>query len=638
MTRRLAVALFAALLCASCVDTTHPESTASLSPSTTPAAEATASASPSPVALAHIDMCAVPTGLPRSAGPRSGERYASVQGNTVWLDRADSLLTVLDGAPVGAPDRRAVAFWARDLSSLSTRPILTVLDLLTGVRQTFATQDDDRDGPIAWSCDGNALVITARRDDPPATGGGIFFPGPPIYTAIRLLDLRTGLERELARFLREEAVGLTWNPQLRLAAGVVRNPSTTREITSYVAIHDDGTIGRWVLPSDLAWGEIIVDASGSRAFAVGGAITTTSASALLRWAADDGSHSVLTPAPTGRSIAMARAIAGSSDLAVVVRDRTLAPEQRVELWPQDPQSAPRMLVGPLIGQDTVGLIGRVDGSTFVTRSSFQTGLIDIQRIDPTGHVEIAFASTMVPEPGQSLVIGDRAVATLRPAALRATLSRAAAIDSVATLGDKVKRVDRADAKLIEWSDIFRVDGKVTRSSARADQRVWVVAIGGRIEAVTGTGRIPLRWGVWYLDADTGAILDFTTDGRETYVWPSWWDGLIDRGPDQPTRTLPAPARGRPLDFFPQSPCGFATDTIREGGQLAWLLDCTPELDREARRTIGPMLERELWTPCGSGLASASWRRREVITTVVEGSGIAPNYIRIVQRPRAPGEC
>lgn len=75
-------------------------------------------------------------------------------------------------------------------------------------------------------------------------------------------------------------------------------------------------------------------------------------------------------------------------------------------------------------------------------------------------------------------------------------------------------------------------------------------------------------------------------------------------------------------------CMLAESPKSSGGQNEWLIDCGSR-NNNARGTIGASLEQQGWMACGSGLATASWWKDGVITTVIEGDGISP--FRITQR-------
>jgi len=53
----------------------------------------------------------------------------------------------------------------------------------------------------------------------------------------------------------------------------------------------------------------------------------------------------------------------------------------------------------------------------------------------------------------------------------------------------------------------------------------------------------------------------------------------------------------------------------------WAIDCGTKANVNSRATMGPILERQGWTFCDSGLGSAHWWKDGVVTGVSEGDGL-----------------
>jgi len=94
----------------------------------------------------------------------------------------------------------------------------------------------------------------------------------------------------------------------------------------------------------------------------------------------------------------------------------------------------------------------------------------------------------------------------------------------------VLRVDRIEAKLTMYRDIIAMDRAMTPALLGPNAPVWAVAVGGDLRAYNGDIPVPLNWGVWFLDGQTGKTIGFTTDSVRVAgrTWPSFWDDLVDR--------------------------------------------------------------------------------------------------------------
>ena len=157
-------------------------------------------------------------------------------------------------------------------------------------------------------------------------------------------------------------------------------------------------------------------------------------------------------------------------------------------------------------------------------------------------------------PFDSTALGnaERALATLQlaspAAAPRATVTKDAAIAIVtapligarSTKPVPIARIDRAEARLVRWTDIRSIVGPFQGPgpgplSAEPQAPIWVVAVAGDLGMTSGICRgltacpspAPIRWSVSFVDARTGAVR--WTQSAGAGDWPAFFDAL----PDQP---------------------------------------------------------------------------------------------------------
>ncbi len=608
-------------------------------PTSTAHGSASPTVSSSRAALTHPDMCGVPGEVPKLAAAREGEHYGFAQDagdySRIFLEGQSQTLMELDGVRSAvSPDARLIAYWWHDLGQPSIVQ-LRLLDLLDGSERTLPSEDE-LGGDLAWSCDERALIVAGRKVRQPRPGVRFDAP-PPEYTALRRIDLAGGPTVEVARFPDEDVLPLAFNPRLGIVAAAVRVRGVA---AAYLVV--GSSVARWPLTfANIYHATIEVDRSATAVLAVGVTMEAPIATTVYRWPVGDAGSITGRSAGTDMYVFQAHFVAGSRDILVVVHpDRRQAPD-RLERWAEDPRSPPRVVVAALPAGDTTAIVPRSDGAAYISTYRFQPGLSDVLRLlpdDTTEYVDVP--ATLMPL-GRSVVLDDQAVPVLKGAPLTAALSRSEAAATVTALTHKVPRADRVEAKLIAWRDALRVGALRSASERKAmptDAAVWAVAIAGDIEAVNGAIVVSLAYGVWFLDGQSGAIVGFQGDQRHRYLWPFYWDDLLDRAPDAAPSGVPAPGRGGdPVDFTLRDPCGYASAPFREGPEVVWIIDCMPQGNRNARATVGPMLESEGWSACGSGLASATWTLRDLVITVSQGGGPPPGYIRLTQRPVA-GSC
>lgn len=73
-------------------------------------------------------------------------------------------------------------------------------------------------------------------------------------------------------------------------------------------------------------------------------------------------------------------------------------------------------------------------------------------------------------------------------------------------------------------------------------------------------------------------------------------------------------------------------------QTEWKVDCGAANDRNARGTLGPALAQQGWTSCGAGLATAQWRKNDLMLGVAESSLATGDHPRLTQFARVMSPC
>jgi hypothetical protein len=76
-------------------------------------------------------------------------------------------------------------------------------------------------------------------------------------------------------------------------------------------------------------------------------------------------------------------------------------------------------------------------------------------------------------------------------------------------------------------------------------------------------------------------------------------------------------------------CAYVVPPVVGTVQTEWKIDCAAN-NNNARGTLGVALAQQGWTSCGGGLASAQWRRNDVMLTVSESSLAPGDYPRLSQ--------
>jgi len=107
-------------------------------------------------------------------------------------------------------------------------------------------------------------------------------------------------------------------------------------------------------------------------------------------------------------------------------------------------------------------------------------------------------------------------------------------------------------------------------------------------------------------------------------FPGGTRGYVESG------TFPATAASAaPTGFVIPQACAYVVPPVVGAVQTEWRVDCGTA-NNNARGTLGPALAQQGWTSCGSGLASAQWRKNEVMLSVSESSLAPGDYPRLAQ--------
>jgi hypothetical protein len=119
-------------------------------------------------------------------------------------------------------------------------------------------------------------------------------------------------------------------------------------------------------------------------------------------------------------------------------------------------------------------------------------------------------------------------------------------------------------------------------------------------------------------------------------------GLI--GPQMPgfvaDGTFPATAaQPAPTGFVLPQACAFVVPPVVGTDQTDWSIDCgAANNNNNARGTLGPALMQQGWALCASGLATAQWRKDNVMLGVVESTLAPGEYMRLIQFARVISPC
>ena len=115
-------------------------------------------------------------------------------------------------------------------------------------------------------------------------------------------------------------------------------------------------------------------------------------------------------------------------------------------------------------------------------------------------------------------------------------------------------------------------------------------------------------------------------------FPQGTPGFIEPGTVPATTAFPAPT-----GFVPPQSCAYAAPPAVSTDQTDWKVDCGAG-NNNGRGTLGPALTQQGWTSCADGLATAQWRKNNVMLSVAESSGAPGDYPRLTQFARVVSPC
>jgi hypothetical protein len=108
--------------------------------------------------------------------------------------------------------------------------------------------------------------------------------------------------------------------------------------------------------------------------------------------------------------------------------------------------------------------------------------------------------------------------------------------------------------------------------------------------------------------------------------------FIDSGTFPATMASPSPT-----GFVLPQACAYVVPPVISADRTDWKVDCGPA-NNDARGTLGRALAQQGWTSCSSGLATAQWRKNDVMLAVAESSLAPGDYPRLTQFARAASPC
>jgi hypothetical protein len=88
---------------------------------------------------------------------------------------------------------------------------------------------------------------------------------------------------------------------------------------------------------------------------------------------------------------------------------------------------------------------------------------------------------------------------------------------------------------------------------------------------------------------------------------------------------------------PPQACAYVAAPVVTTDQTDWRLDCGAA-NNNARGVLGQALAQQGWTSCGSGAATAQWRRNDVMLAVSESSLAPGDYPKLTQFVRVTSPC
>ena len=109
-------------------------------------------------------------------------------------------------------------------------------------------------------------------------------------------------------------------------------------------------------------------------------------------------------------------------------------------------------------------------------------------------------------------------------------------------------------------------------------------------------------------------------------------GFVGSGTVPATIAFPAPT-----GFVLPQACAYVVPPVVSADQTDWKVDCGAG-NNNGRGTLGPALTQQGWTSCAAGLATAQWRKNDVMLAVAESSLAPGDYPRLTQFARVVSPC
>src|SRR5207237_7878801 len=129
-----------------------------------------------------------------------------------------------------------------------------------------------------------------------------------------------------------------------------------------------------------------------------------------------------------------------------------------------------------------------------------------------------------------------------------------------------------------------------------------------------------------LDTGVSLAMDLTSEGSESI---SFLARTIDGALTWHRLSVGAPAN-EPFPVALPSGCRILS-TVLGTDQVEWRVDCGAAMNASARGTLAPLLSGAGWRLCGSGLATATWTKTNVVLGISEGSGVPGEGFVVVRR-------
>lgn len=107
--------------------------------------------------------------------------------------------------------------------------------------------------------------------------------------------------------------------------------------------------------------------------------------------------------------------------------------------------------------------------------------------------------------------------------------------------------------------------------------------------------------------------------------------MVEPGSFPATIAFPAPT-----GFVPPQACAYVAAPAVGADRTDWQIDCGANND--ARGILGAALAQQGWRSCGSGLATAQWRKNDVLLAVTESSLAPGDYPRLSEYARVTSPC